>query len=245
MLLRGDQYMSNFTEVFAIVEGATEQLFIQQILAPYLAEKNIDMKATQVKTLNKNRKPKKKGGDVRFARVKKDIGNHLKQRTETYVTTFVDYYGIKEWPGIDSVPENSKPDHIAKHINKETKKEINKQFSKQESNRRFIPYMSIHEFEALLFSDSALLASELGINETEISDVLTTHGEPEAINNSPQTAPSKRLEAWSQRVSKTKFAKTSTGITLAKDIGISKMREKCPVFNAWIDQLETIVEAQS
>ena len=176
--------------------------------------------------------------------MKKDIGNHLKQRTETYVTTFVDYYGIKEWPGTDSVPENSKPDHIAKHINKETKKEINNQFSELGSNRRFIPYMSIHEFEALLFSDSALLASELDINETKISDVLTTHGEPEAINNSPQTSPLKRLDAWSQQGSKTKFAKTSTGITLAKRIGIPKMREKCPVFNAWLGRLETIVEAQ-
>lgn len=63
-------------------------------------------------------------------------------------------------------------------------------------------------------------------------------GEPEAINNSPQTAPSKRLDNWCDG----KFKKTTTGIAIAEEIGISTLREKYRVFNAWLNQLEALVE---
>ncbi|MGI6657283.1 MAG: DUF4276 family protein [Desulfobulbus sp.] len=68
--------MSDFIEVIAIVEGKTEEIFINSLLKPYLAEKKIFMTPTQVS------KPGQKGGDVRFERVKRDIENHLKQRAD-------------------------------------------------------------------------------------------------------------------------------------------------------------------
>lgn len=228
--------MSSHIYVVAIVEGKTEQIFVESILAPYLAQKMIFMVATQVT------KPGQKGGDVRFSRVQKDIGLHLKQRSNTYVTTFIDYYGTKEWPGIDLIAPNLKPDQIAECINEATQEQVNTLFAEQQSGRRFIPYMAIHEFEALLFSDSESLAAELGVDEAEISDVLTQHHDPEAINNSRQTAPSKRLDGWAKTK---KFPKTSLGIAIANRIGITQMREKCPVFNAWIGSFEAIVEAQA
>ncbi len=228
--------MNNHINVVAIVEGKTEQIFVQSLLAPYLAQKNIFMTATQVT------KPGQKGGDVRFSRVKKDLGIHLKQRPDTYVTTFVDYYGTKEWPGIDSVAPNLKPDQIAEYVNEATQEQVNTLFAEQQAERRFIPYMAIHEFEALLFSDSELLAAELDVDEAEISAVLAQYNEPEAINNSAQTAPSKRLDGWSKTQ---KFPKTSLGIAIARRIGITQMREKCPVFNGWIGSFEAIVEAQA
>ncbi|MCT7653700.1 DUF4276 family protein [Oceanimonas sp. NS1] len=40
---------------------------------------------------------------MRFERVRRDLEAHLKQRPDTYVTTFVDYYGLREWPGLDTV----------------------------------------------------------------------------------------------------------------------------------------------
>jgi hypothetical protein len=98
--------MSNcgaYIEVVAIVEGKTEQIFIEALLAPYLAQKNIFLTATQVS------KPGQKGGDVSFERVKKDLELHLKQRSDTYVTILVDYYGTKEWPGMDKVTSRATP----------------------------------------------------------------------------------------------------------------------------------------
>ena len=205
--------MSDYIEVIAIVEGKTEQIFVKSVLAPYLAEKGVYISPTQVT------KPGQKGGDVKYSRVKRDIKIHLKQRMDTYVTTFVDYYGIKEWSGINNVPAGLSPLGISEHINQATTDKVNNSFSNQQSERRFIPFIAMHEFEALLFSDSALLAEAIGADEDEIEDVLGECGEPEAVNNSRHTAPSKRLDGWSENG---KFAKTTKGIAIARAIGIEK-----------------------
>ncbi|NQY36535.1 MAG: hypothetical protein HRT37_16490 [Alteromonadaceae bacterium] len=47
------------------------------------------------------------------------------------------------------------------------------------------------------------------------------------------------IDTWSVH---NKFPKTTTGIAGAKNIGITKMRDKCPQFNAWIAQLAVIFQ---
>lgn len=225
--------MSKCTEVMAIVEGKTEEMFVKSLLAPYLGDKNIFMHATQVS------KPGQKGGDVKFSRVKNDLGLHLKQRTDTYVTTLVDYYGVKEWPGVDAVPPGATPARIAQIVNDATKSTVKRLFKDQRADYRFIPYMAIHEFESLLFSNSTALADELGIDPEEVDSVLEQFEGPEAINDSPETAPSKRLDNWSPNG---KFPKTTAGIAIANKIGIPAMRNMCPLFNEWISTFETIQE---
>jgi hypothetical protein len=91
----------------------------------------------------------------------------------------------------------------------------------------------MYEFEALLFSDSQILADKLQVSKELIDNILSECHEPENINDSPASAPSKRLEAISDR-----FKKTTTGITIAKEIGLQKIREKCPIFNEWLTKLE-------
>jgi hypothetical protein len=224
--------MSNYIEVMVIVEGKTEEIFINSMVTPYLAQKNIFVRATQIT------KPGQKGGDVRFARVKRDLAIHLKQRKNTYVTLFVDYYGIKsDWPGLDSIREGATPKQIAKTINHATKARAVALYSEQNAETRFIPFIAIHEFEALLFSDPELLSSHLEVKLSEVNAVLAECGGPEAINNNPDSAPSKRLDGWSKNG---KFPKTTTGITIAQGIGINKMREKCPLFDNWLHTFETI-----
>jgi hypothetical protein len=225
--------MSNYIDVMVIVEGKTEEIFINSLVQPYLAQKSIFMQATQIS------KPGQKGGDVRFSRAVKDFEIHLKQRSDTYVTTFIDYYGTKEWPGLDSVRSVKKPSKIAKIINDSTKAQVLELFPAQRADKRFVPFIAVHEFEALLFSNTEILSSQLGIDMSQIEEVLVKCGEPEAINNSPQTAPSKRLDLWSKDG---KFPKTTAGIAIASKIGIKQIREKCPLFNAWLETFEKIQE---
>jgi len=223
--------MNKHIEVIALVEGKTEEIFINKLIKPWLAEKHIFIRCTQVS------KPGQKGGDVRFSRVKRDIGAHLKQRTDTCVTTFIDYYGVKEWPGLQEVPEGAAPEMIAEFMNSATKAKIAELFPTLRIEERFIPFMAIHEFEALLFSDAKILADELKVSVSEIESTLKRCGGPEGINNNKNTAPSKRLDAWSRNG---KFAKTTTGITIAERIGIPVMRKECRLFDAWLSQLESM-----
>jgi len=108
-------------------------------------------------------------------------------------------------------------------------------FGEQNADRRFIPYIAMYEFEALLFSDPVVLARKLKIEESAIKAILEECGEPENIDNSPITAPSKRLESLSKR-----FRKTTTGIAILKETGLSAIRNKCPIFDSWVTTLESI-----
>ncbi len=222
--------MNNYVEIIALVEGKTEQIFIQSLLSKYLAEKNIYMTCTQMS------KPGQKRGDVRFRRVFKDIETHLKQRKDTYVTLFFDYYGVKEWPNLQEAHQQNSPQEIAKKINEATKEAVNNKLSNYNSQTRFIPYVAIHEFEALFFSNPQILAECLQVKEESILAITEKFKDPEKINNSPSTAPSKRLEKLYPR-----YGKTSTGISIAKKIGIETMRKKCKVFNDWLIQLENLI----
>ena len=221
--------MSRYIEVIAVVEGKTEQIFIEKLLAPYLGHKNIGIRATQVS------KSGSKGGDVKFSRVERDLGNHLKQRNNTYVTTFIDYYGTKEWPGLERLDSSSKPGEIAETLNASAKAAMIEQLPSHNVGHRYIPFVAVHEFEALLFSDAVILADELQVDQQVISNIVEACGGPENINNSPQTAPSKRLQKLNSR-----FKKTTTGISIAERIGIEKIRQASPLFNDWLDAFEEI-----
>lgn len=136
------------------------------------------------------------------------------------------------------MPSNPSPSRIADILNNAAKEEIVKSLSSLRAEERFIPYLSIHKFESLLFSDSAILAAELRIPERKVLDVLTEFGDPEKINDDPAKAPSKRLDAWSEN----RFLKISQGIAIAENIGISRMREKCRIFDSWLKRIEDIAD---
>jgi hypothetical protein len=222
--------MSDYREVIAIVEGPTEQRFIKQVLAPYLLELKVFLTPIILD------KPGEKGGDVKFARAQNDIERHIKQRSDTWVTTFVDYYGIRgDWPGYAESKAQTTHVRKAEVMNAATAREVARLFPLGNTTKRFVPYVSMHEIEALYFSDPVILAEKLGINLGRICSILKECGEPEKINDSPHTAPSKRLQALSAR-----FKKTSTGITIASEIGIPKMRAACPIFDGWLTTLENL-----
>jgi hypothetical protein len=215
-----------------LTEGSTEYKFVKEILKPYLECKQIYASPTILS------KPGQKGGDVKFVRAIKDIGNHLKQRSDVYVTTFVDYYGLnKDWPGFECAKSTKEPTQIADALNKATQAAILQQYGELNPAARFIPFVAVHEYEALLFSSPDILANELKVKEAEILKIMSECGEPERINDSAQTAPSKRIISLCPKY---KSMKTITGVAAAKAIGVEKMREKCPVFNRWLTSIENL-----
>ena len=81
----------------------------------------------------------------------------------------------------------------------------------------------------------------MSIHKLKVDEVIEECGSPEKINNSPQTAPSKRLERWAHG----RYGKTTSGIVIARAIGIDKMRKKCPLFNSWLLKLESLVNSNT
>ena len=108
-----------------------------------------------------------------------------------------------------------------------------------ELQSRFIPYIQLHEFEGLLFSDIDVFRNnfeeEEFINYNYLAQTVQRNPNPEMINDSSETAPSKRLSKSIRG-----YYKIIYGSLLAQEIGLSKIRSKCPRFNDWITKLEQI-----
>ena len=98
----------------------------------------------------------------------------------------------------------------------------------------------MHEFEALLFSAPEILASRLQVKPALIANIVAKCGSPEEIDDSPDTAPSKRLIQLSNG-----FRKTTTGIAVAEDIGLSAIRARCPLFDEWLTAIERLPESET
>ena len=74
--------------IIIICEGQTERDFCKEVLAPYLWQYEIDLQAPRIKVSG--------GGIVKWADLKKEIENYLKQSETVFVSTLIDYYGLYE-----------------------------------------------------------------------------------------------------------------------------------------------------
>jgi hypothetical protein len=220
-------------DVYIVVEGQTEQTFVRDVLAPELANDGVYLYPVLIG------KPGHKGGDVRFERAKTDIGNLLKQRNNIFISTMFDYFRIDaDWPGRAEVSrkvQNGATLTAAKKaeiLEEATRHEIANIFSEYDTKKRFIPYIEMHEFEALLFSDTHILAEKTGIDAAELISIVEQYGNPEEINDDPAKSPSKRLESLIAG-----YRKVAMGKIISESIGIQTIRKQCPHFNEWLTRL--------
>ena len=194
------------------VEGLTEERFVELVMVPYLENKGIYALPFSLGGRG--------GGDVSFTRIRRDLNNLANSFDK--VTTLYDFYGFRGKADDDSKAtlEQKIVDCVAAPL-----------------QNRIIPYVQMHEFEGVLFSSPEAMENNIG--EEGIADwaasILQQFGnDPEKINDSKETAPSKRLLA------RTTYLKTIHGPNIAKEIGLSALRQKCAGFSEWLDTLEAL-----
>jgi hypothetical protein len=226
----------NSVTIQIVVEGQTEQTFIREVLAPQMGIKGIFLTAALIG------KPGKKGGDIRFDRATTDILNFLNQREDTFVSTMFDYFRIdSKWPGIGEVDKRLGSGAVLSATEKANIVETAMDYEvatllNHSQKGRFIPYIGMHEFEALLFSNIEILAEKTKIDLSEIRKITEEYdNSPEEINSDPVKAPSKRLDEL-----KHGYRKVAMGKTVSEAIGIQAIRRQCPHFNSWLTNLENL-----
>ena len=103
--------------------------------------------------------------------------------------------------------------------------------------KRFIPYVAMHEFEALLFSDCDRFGQ--GIGRADLSqkfqEIRDQFASPEEIDDSPDTAPSARVAELVPG-----YRKPLMGSLAALQVGLYSMRSACPNFRRWVETLERL-----
>ena len=141
--------------------------------------------------------PGHKGGRTNYARVRKDLLRQLKQDPAAYCSTMIDFYGLGQ-----GFPGTPLPAHLAniqkvEHIERAIKDDICGRIPGFRPHVRLIPYLSLHEYEGLLFSDPDALAQALGQPDLarRLHRVRNVFPTPEDIDEDPASAPSKRVIA--------------------------------------------------
>jgi Domain of unknown function (DUF4276) len=194
-----------------VVEGKTEEEFVNEILRPYFYGFGF-YSVTAIK----------------YQHLKSDV-LRLLHEPNALVTTFVDYFRIPtNLPNFDSCQKLPYVTDRIVCLEKSIKNDIG-------FEGRFIPYIQQHEFEALLFTKSQSFEAYYDKKiVSAIETIIAQYENPEDINDSPNTAPSKRLLDIIPN-----YKKVTDGNLIALETGIEQILAKCPRFRTWIDSIKS------
>jgi hypothetical protein len=217
------------------VEGETEEGFVNDVLRTHLVQRGYA--SVSARLLGNARQRDHRGGIRGWSTVRNDIIRHLKGDVGCIATTMVDYYGLphvgdKAWPGRAAARSLTVPDrgpHVEAALLADLAGDVD--------SSRFLPFVVVHEFEGLLFSDCNAFAVSIGRDGLagafqEIRDGFET---PEHINDSPESAPSKQVQNLVPEYQKPLFGRAA-----ASAIGLPAISAACPHFRAWLSDLEAL-----
>lgn len=221
--------------VIALVEGQTEETFVRRLLAPKLSVHGVAISAT---TYGRRRS---QGGVPRWGKAESELLRLVKEDTGRRVTTMFDYYRLpSKWPGREAVA-GKPPRAKAKILEQAMQRRIMHSLGTDSGPSRFVPYIQMHEFEALLFAEPGTLGEVLTRDAHPQRTIrallqIVAHFEtPEEIDEGATTAPSKRILSLAEH-----YQKVTDGNLAAARIGLRTMRRKCPHFDEWLGSLEAL-----
>lgn len=223
--------MTSWVRLYVTVEGQAEKEFADKVLKPHLAGCAIDLRPRVVVT---NRKLDKRGGILDFEMIRRDLERLMKNDRDSnaWFTTMVDLYALpSQFPGWAEARKKTSPVEKVRVLQDSLANEM--------KESRFIPYIQLHEFEALLFCDLGELQNRIKDSQAGIAALKQEVGgiEPEDINEGSTTAPSKRII---RHVPIYERNKVRVGAPAAAAIGLKTLREKCPHFSNWLSQMEAL-----
>ncbi|UJW34276.1 DUF4276 family protein [Saccharothrix sp. AJ9571] len=101
-------------------------------------------------------------------------------------------------------------------------------------DHRFIPNLILQETETWVFAAGDELAELRGTPELaeRLRADTAAAGGAELVNDSPETAPSKRLIAYCGG-----YAKVVEGPLAIEDLGLERLTQRCPHFAQWLARL--------
>lgn len=222
------------------VEGQTEETFVNAIIAPHLLSPQIEI-AANARLLGNQRRRSARGGIRSWESVRNELVEKIKNDPELFHATFFDYYGLpSDWPGRQGAAGQPVAEKL-RRVQSAMSADVVAQMDRNFDRRRFLPFVTMHEFEGLLFSDCARFAEGLPQPNlaAQLQAIRDAFASPEEINDSEQTSPSHRLKPLCPG-----YQKVAQGVPAAKRITLQVIREQCPCFAAWIEQLESISQAR-
>jgi hypothetical protein len=222
------------SRVLILVEGPTEQAIVDEVFKPVLAVNGVYLYPRVVG------KPGHKGGN-KFVTVKRELRNLLGQEPNSTVTMLFDYYGLTDdWPGKTDA-KGKDPVEAPKIVEQAIAVVMQADLDNSYNPTRFIPYIQMHEIEALLFAGPKEMAQVFGNPglAARFEKIVRDCGGCENINDKPDTAPSKRIRKLYPNYRKGSGV-NAHAYRIAQHIGVERIRQQCPHFDEWMTKLEQI-----
>ena len=212
------------TRILVHVEGQTEENFVNTVLAPHLY--NFGYTSVSARLLGNARQRSRRGGIRPWRSVRTDIVNHLAADQTTLATTMVDYYGLPHtWPGREQAGRQKALRERAASVEQAVLEDISSSIGGAFDRSRFVPYVVMHEFEGLLFSHPDRFAQAIGRLDLspKLQAVRDEFRTPEEINDSPVTAPSRRVRNLYEG-----YQKPLMGVRAAETVGPRRHSQRMP-----------------
>ena len=226
------------TRLLIHVEGETEEACVNEVLSEHLY--SLGYTVVGARMLGPAQQRARRGGIVSWEIARQRILNHLKEDLECVSSTMVDYYGMPpDWPRrTDASASGLSISEQAELIEDALLQDVRREMGTNFSPHRFEPYVMMHEFEAMLFSGCDAFGSAIGHQDltASLQAVRDEFESPEEIDNSPDTAQSKRIESLLPG-----YQKPIMGVQAAHGIGVDTIRRECPHFRDWLGRLESLV----
>ncbi len=225
--------MKNYHYLNILAEGQTEMEFAKSTLAKYFEPFGIVVDSRCVVT---SRKKNKKGGIVNYIQAKNDLLRWIAEEKgrQPFFTTMFDLYSLpNDFPKFQESLAIHNPYNRVEFLENALFEDID--------HYKFIPYIQLHEFEALLLaSPEVLLIEYIDANKQveELKKIVSNYGNnPEEVNTGQTTAPSKRIISL---IPEYEGNKVSVGAVLAGIEGIEVQKERCKHFGDWIGKIQNI-----
>jgi hypothetical protein len=215
-----------------LVEGQTEETFVKRLLAPNFWNHEVFFSPRMPPTSASG-----VGGGRSFERWLRVASHWLLRDTTAYLTCMFDVYGLpRDFPGLEASTRISNALDRAEFLENQFRDSMKHRVG-EDAVRRFIPYLQLHEFEALVFcglSELEQLEPTWRGRATACAAEVVGFESPEHINNSRQTAPSKRL---ARHFCGPAYRKTLHGILALDAIGLDVVRHRCHRLNGWLGRI--------
>lgn len=215
--------------VLILVEGQTEERFVKDVLLPHLQDQDVFPTPKLATTKRVKSGPDFKGGISSFKKIEDDIKRLLNDSDAALVTTMLDFYAFpRDFAGWNAVDAASPYDRVA---------QLELALKEHFDHQRFLPYLMLHEYEAMLFAvpdETAKALSERNKAE-ELRSIRNTCTGPEKIDEGTNTAPSKRIQNLFPS-----YQKALHGPTIVLRAGLSLVRQACPHLDEWLNTLENL-----
>ncbi|MBO9999950.1 MAG: DUF4276 family protein [Cyanobacteria bacterium SID2] len=225
--------------LYLFVEGQTELTFADTLLKPHLAQYGVFMHSPRLIAHARKKGRVHRGEFVNYIPMKNDILRSLQENknSDVFFTTMLDLFRMPpEFPGFDqSTSKQNQPFDRVEFLEE--------CFAEDIGDRRFIPYIQLHEYEACLFFDPTGFEYFYPKHDREIEALKTIASQyetPEFINDGQETSPSQRIIEQFPN-----YKKRLYGSDLAELIGLPVIRQKCPHFDSWLSRLESLNQTQA